>query len=145
MSIIMTPVGQGTPTTGASHRMSSTRSHVPQLPFLLLSTLTLPCGSHAPRAGIAPVPGKTRTVLTPSDIPCLTASLRPSLSPVVRLRCPLGPTSRPLKLYRMDEASPSRSPQLKYSHWSHRNLLARRTDVCMYADQSCFVCMDRVV
>ncbi len=48
---IMTPVSQGVPTTEASPRMSLTRSHVPQLPFLLLPTLTLPCGSHAPRAG----------------------------------------------------------------------------------------------
>jgi hypothetical protein len=54
--------------TWPSLRMSLTRSHVPQLPFLLLPTLTLPCGPHAPRARIAPVPGKTRTVLTPSDI-----------------------------------------------------------------------------
>src|SRR6266567_4498221 len=100
--------------------------------------------------GIAPVPGKTRTVLTPPDIRCLTANLRPSLSPVVRLRCPLGPTSRPHKLYHMDGASLSHSslshlPQLKYSHWSRCNLLARYTDVCMYADQSCFVCVGRVV
>ncbi|KAF8497942.1 hypothetical protein F5888DRAFT_265459 [Russula emetica] len=59
----------------------------------------------------------TRIILTPSDIPCLTASLRPSLSPVVRLRCTLGPTSRPHKLYRVG-ASLSHSQQLKYSHWS---------------------------
>jgi hypothetical protein len=102
----------------ASPQMSPTHSHVPELPFLLLPTLTLPCGSHAPRASIAPVPGKTRTVLTPSAIPCLTASPPPSLSPVVRLCCLLGPTSRPHKLYRMDGASLSHSPQLKYSHWS---------------------------
>jgi len=47
--------------------MSLTRSHASQLPFFLLPTLILPCGSHAPRAGIpAAAPGKTRTVLTPS-------------------------------------------------------------------------------
>jgi hypothetical protein len=80
--------------TWASPRMTPTHSHVPQLPFLLLPTLTLPCGLHSPRAGITPVPGKTRTVLAPSAIPCLTANLPPGLSLSSAYTAHLGPNSR---------------------------------------------------
>ncbi|KAF8491487.1 hypothetical protein F5888DRAFT_1052937 [Russula emetica] len=74
----------------------------------------------------------TQIILTPSDIPCLTASLRPSLSPVVRLRCTLGPTSRPHKLYRVG-VSLSHSQQLKYSHWSIATPLRDiQTCICLW-------------
>jgi hypothetical protein len=83
--------------TCALPRMSSTRSHAPQLPFLLLSTLTLPSGSHAPRAGITtPVPGKNMNCLDSSNIPrfiatCFQASplSSPLLSAYTALMGPL--------------------------------------------------------
>lgn len=112
--------------------MFSTRSHVPRLPFLLLPTSYPPRGSHAPRAGVAPVPGKTRTILTASNMPCLTTSLRPSLSPVVRLRCPLRPASMHHRLYRVGGALLSHSPRLRYSYSSVATPLRDiQTCVCM--------------
>ena len=88
-------------------------------PGHLNPTLRLTC----PTCGHSACSRQNTNCLDPIRHTTSYCSLRPSISPVVCLRCPLGPTSRPLKLYRMDGASLSHSPQLKYSHWSHRNLL----------------------
>jgi hypothetical protein len=123
--------------------MSRTHSHVPQLPFLLLPTLTLPCGSHAPRAGIAPVPGKTRTAsvrLTTSH--CKPASKPLSCRPPTLPTCAHFQASQTLSYGR---AVVIPLPATEVFPLVHCNLLARHTDVCVYADQSCFVCAGGVV
>jgi hypothetical protein len=144
----MTPVSPGAPTPGQPARMSSISSHVPQLRFLLLPSLTrnyLTAHMRQPRPHLCP---KAKHELTcPRQIYSVyLGNRRPAFKPVP-CRLPTQSTRTQLPdlaglFYHADWASLPRSAQLWCSHWPIPQFCAIYGRVCMWIGRVSCACAE---